>query len=49
MWYYRGYFIARDIAGDGWNILKNGKIVDEGYASIRSAVIAIDEIEQMEE
>lgn len=49
MYYYRGYFIAKDIAGDGWNILKDGKIVDEGYATIRSAVVAIDEIIEMEE
>ena len=48
MYYYRGYFIARDLAGDGWNILRIGKIIDEGYASIRNAVIAIDEIEKIE-
>ncbi len=49
MYYYRGYFIARDLAGDGWNIIKNKQIVDEGYASLRSAVIAIDELIEMED
>lgn len=49
MYYYKGYFIAKDIAGDGWNILRGKHIIDEGYANIKAAMIAIDKIEQMED
>lgn len=47
--YYRGYYIIRDLAGDGWNILQDGHIIDEGYGSIGSAIIAIDKFVEMEE
>lgn len=43
MYFYKGYFIVRDICGDGWNIMKGKSLIDEGYASIKSAMEAIDE------
>lgn len=44
LWFYKGLFIAKDIAGDGYNIYHGKQVLDEGYASLQKAKEAIDEI-----
>ena len=34
LWFYKGLFIAKDIAGDGYNIYQGKQVLDEGYASL---------------
>lgn len=44
LWFYKGLFIAKDIAGDGYNIYQGHTVLDEGYASLKEAMAAIDTI-----
>ena len=46
---YGEFIIALDIGGDGYNILKDGQIWDEGYASVQKAMKAIDESGEKED
>lgn len=46
---YGEFIIALDLGGDGYNILKDGQIWDEGYASVQKAMQAIDESGEKED
>ena len=44
LYIYKGLFIAKDIAGDGYNIYQGHEVLDEGYASLKKAMEAIGNI-----
>ncbi len=43
VYYYNGFFIQKDKAGDGYNVFKGFQIFDEGIQSVKQAMEAIDE------
>lgn len=47
VWIYKGLFIVRDPAGDGYNIrTRKGEIIEEGCASVVAARLVIDELKE---
>lgn len=50
MWFYKGYFIVRDLCGDGFDVRScSGEFIEVGCASVASAKNAIDDYLLMEE
>ena len=44
VWIYKGFFIVRDLGGDGYNVRsRKGDIIEEGCGSVIAARVAIDE------
>lgn len=42
VYFYKGFFIQKDICGDGYNIFKGYQLYDEGYATLKKAVEEVD-------
>ena len=43
VYYYNGFFIQKDKAGEGYNVFKGFQIFEEGIETISKAMEAIDE------
>ena len=44
LWFYRGFFIFRDPAGDGFDVRDASRnIIEVGCASVGAAKVAIDD------
>ena len=42
VYFYNGFFIKKDKAGDGYNVFKGFQIFDEGIKTIKKAMESID-------